>query len=88
MIQAVVPGMTREQYNGMSETMLVEIRKHRGFLAHTGISIPGGIQVVELWESQEAFDKWIQGTVMPASKAAGLPPPIITILPAERVELR
>ena len=86
MIQAVVPGMTREQYNRMSERMLVEIKRQRGFLAHAGMPVPGGFQVVEFWESQETFDAWIKNAVMPAATAAGIAPPILTVIPAERVE--
>lgn len=87
-IRATCPGMTREQYNGMSEQMLPQIKKTKGFLAHAGVPIPGGMQIVEFWEAQEDFDAWIKTVVKPASAAAGIPPFGVEIVPAERIVLR
>ena len=87
-IRARVPGMTPETYERMSVQLLEQIRKQKGFVAHAGVAIPGGIEVTEFWESQEAFDAWIKGTVLPASTAAGLPVPILEVAPALRVQLK
>jgi heme-degrading monooxygenase HmoA len=83
-IRAKVPGMTREQYNGMSDRMLQLIKTKKGFIAHAGTAIPGGWEVTEMWESQDAFDDWMKNTVMPAAKAAGIETPVIEVAQAER----
>lgn len=88
MICAQVPGMTTGVYEEMSKTLLETIRTYKGFIAHCGMPIPGGFQVVEFWESQELFDAWIKNVIAPQSKAAGLPMPILTVTPATRTQLR
>ena len=87
-IRARVPGMTPETYERMSVQLLEQIRKQKGFLAHAGVPIPGGVEVTEFWESQEAFDAWIKGTVMPAAGAKGMAPSSVEVQRAHRVELR
>ena len=83
-VTSVVPGMTAELYNGMSVQMLPVIKTMPGFIAHAGMAIAGGFQVIEFWESQEHFDAWYNGTVKPAAAAAGLAP-LMTYVPAENI---
>ena len=87
-IRVDVPGMTLQQYEGMSVSLLEQIRKQKGFLAHAGLPIPGGMQIVEMWESQEDFDVWLKNVILPASRTAGLAQPIIQVIPAQRAVLR
>jgi heme-degrading monooxygenase HmoA len=84
-IRARVSGMTRAIYDQMSEGMMPQIKKQAGFIAHAGCPIPGGWEVVEIWESQEQFDAWLKGIVMPAASAAGMAPSSVKIQQATRV---
>jgi len=66
--------MTAEMYQGMSDQMLPVVKTMAGFIAHAGIPVPGGFQVIEFWESRENFDAWFNGVVKPAAEAAGINP--------------
>jgi hypothetical protein len=81
-VRTQIPGMTSEKYEQISLTMLDRLKAQDGFLAHAAAVIPGGIEVVELWESQEAFDVWLKEVVMPTSRKLGVTPPILQLLPA------
>jgi len=83
-IRARVPGMTQQIYDQMSEHFLPQIKKQPGFLAHAGCPIPGGWEVVEMWESQQHFDAWLKGTVVPGATAAGMAPSNVEIQTATR----
>jgi hypothetical protein len=84
-IRARVNGMTKAIYDQMSEGMLPQIKKQAGFIAHAGCPIPGGWEVVEIWESQAHFDAWINGVVLPAAGPAGMAPTSIEVQQATRV---
>jgi heme-degrading monooxygenase HmoA len=84
-IRAKVPGMTQETYDRMSVQLLEQIKTKKGFIAHAGCPVPGGWEVVEFWESQEDFDAWIKGTVMPAAGPQNAPSSI-EIQQARRIE--
>ena len=80
------PGATKEQYEqvirelGISGSQLAP-----GALVHIAGPIAGGWQVVNVWESQEAADKWNE-KVLAARQKAGMPeslPP--TIFPVHRL---
>lgn len=87
-MQAQVPGMTKEQYDGMTQALFPLLKKSPGFIAHAGGPIPGGWQVTEFWESQEQHDAWLKGTIMPAMQASAGTPPNISILQAHTVVVR
>jgi heme-degrading monooxygenase HmoA len=87
-IRARVAGMTQEIYDRMSVQMLEAIKTKKGFIAHAGCPIPGGWEVVEFWESQDDFDAWIKGTVIPAASAQGMAPSSLEVQQARRVETR
>ena len=73
-VTSVVPGMTQEMYEGMSAQMMAVIKAMPGFIAHAGMQIPGGWQVVEFWQSREQFDAWYESGVKASVAAAGLRP--------------
>jgi hypothetical protein len=74
--------MTHEQYERVSTTMLDRLKAQDGFLAHAAAVIPGGIEVVEFWQSQQSFDAWLKDVVLPTAGKLGVTPPIIQSLPA------
>jgi hypothetical protein len=73
-VRAEVSGMTQEMYDGMADRLVDDLRLMPGFIAHYSRAIDGGWEVVELWESQDEFDDWYKGHVMPAVQQAGLSP--------------
>ncbi len=71
MITGVQPGMTQDMYDGMSSVLLPILAQRPGFIAHMAWPIPGGFQVVEIWDFRESHDAWEKEFVLP-----GLPPGI------------
>jgi hypothetical protein len=66
MITGIQPGMTQEMYDGMSPKLLPILAQRPGFIAHMAWSIPGGFQVVEIWESEADHDAWEKEFVLPS----------------------
>jgi len=44
-----------------------------GIIIHTAGEGPNGFRIVDVWESQEHFDRFIEEKVMPAAQAIGAP---------------
>ena len=74
------PGMTKAQYDRVVRGLdAAGHGKPKGRLYHVASPLEGGWQVLDVWESQETFDKF--GTVLlPLLEKAGvkMPPPKIT----------
>ena len=71
------PGGTREQYDQViREVGLTGSQLAPGQLVHFAGPTAGGWQVVNVWESQEAADKWMKEKVNPARQKAGMPEPL------------
>jgi hypothetical protein len=69
---AEVPNLTEEIYAGIVERVQPLMRKHQGFIAHTGGPSPaGGWRVVEIWETEDDGKKWFSENIEP-----NLPPEI------------
>lgn len=65
LVQNLVPGMTREQYEGIASTLIDKIKAVPGFLAHYAYEDDGGITVVEIWEEAAQHDEWFNNYVRP-----------------------
>jgi heme-degrading monooxygenase HmoA len=85
-----VPGMTTDQFNALFAPLVERITSFPGFLANAVGPIPGGYQVTEVWESQEAHERWMREVIVPTMHQAGLdqplPPPLY--LPLDRFMTR
>src|SRR4051812_5651405 len=65
LMTAEVPGMTQEMVDGMTE-QLEELQKGQpGFVVHANGPIDGGWSVTEVWEAEENWDAWFEGTIKP-----------------------
>jgi hypothetical protein len=60
-----VPGMTRDQYEGLVFPVTDEVRRAPGFILHVGFPTESGWGVTEVWESRETFDRWYEAKVRP-----------------------
>ncbi len=54
------PGQTQEQYDAAVEQMNLEESLPEGWIFHAAGPTEDGWRVVEVWESQEAFDAYYQ----------------------------
>lgn len=71
-----VAGATLEQYDQVNEQLGSE--KPEGVHAHIAGSIDGGIRVIEVWDSTEHIDRYMQSGLAEALERASIPEPKIT----------
>jgi hypothetical protein len=58
---------TLEEYDQVSEKLDAENNPPAGLIVHTGADVGGGkLKVVDVWESQENFQKFVQERLAPA----------------------
>jgi hypothetical protein len=65
LMTAEVPGMTQEMVDGMAAALKDQMKAHPGFVVHTNGPVDGGWRVVEVWDSEELFTAWYEGSVKP-----------------------
>jgi heme-degrading monooxygenase HmoA len=65
---------SREVYESVNENMFGsrEPQMIEGLIVHTAGEGPDGFCVVDVWESREAFDTFMNGRVMPAVEELGI----------------
>ena len=64
-------GFTQAQYESVFNEVVPNGRMLAGMLFHLGGPIEGGWRVVDMWESQEAFEKFSHETLAAAMQRAG-----------------
>lgn len=70
------PGMTRENYEEMNRQMFGSARPSAsidGLIIHTAGEGPNGFRIVDVWESQEQFERFMEEKIMPAAEAMNAP---------------
>jgi quinol monooxygenase YgiN len=70
------PEWTREQYEEMNERMFGTMAPSpapEGLILHTAGKGPNGWRVVDVWESREHFERFLEDQVMPAAEEMGAP---------------
>ena len=69
------PGVTEEQYYTVLEQLNLGGRMPHGGIFHAAGPIEGGWRVVDVWESEEAFDTFFRERLEQAMRNAGMPRP-------------
>ena len=67
-----VPGVTVEQFNQLFAPLLDQLKAFPGFISHISGASATGYQVTEVWESQEAHERWLLEVVGPVASRAGI----------------
>ena len=82
----VLPGGTKEQYEQViHEIGVTGSQLAPGQLVHIAGPVEGGWQVVNVWESQEAGEKFFKEKVTPAAQKAGLSNLVPKFFPVHRL---
>jgi hypothetical protein len=82
---AEIRGMTKAQYDQAVAQVQDQLRKAPGFMGHTGGPMEGGYRVMELWNSREECERFMQQTIMPMAQRVGIPPFEPQFLPVDNV---
>jgi heme-degrading monooxygenase HmoA len=71
-----IPGATTEQYDRVNEVLGIDPSKPpAGLISHTAGSTGDGLLIVDLWESQQAFEEFFGGRdVVGAMEQVGVQP--------------
>ncbi|MDX6556452.1 MAG: hypothetical protein QOD86_2647 [Miltoncostaeaceae bacterium] len=69
------PEGSQEIYDRVREVLGVDTAPAGGILHVAGPSPNGGWRVIEVWESQEACQRFVTERLLPAFEAVGAPPP-------------
>jgi len=76
------PVGTVEQYDAVIEEMNLGGKPGPGGIFHVaGPMEGGGMRIVDVWESQEAMEKFAGEQIMPITQKHGLAPPTVTVWP-------
>jgi hypothetical protein len=80
------PGATLEQYDKVLELMNLGGKTAPHGIFHVSGPMDGGVRVVDVWESAEAFEKFSQEQIAPLTKQAGFTaPPKVTSWPVHNM---
>src|SRR5262249_55705074 len=80
------PGVTRETYEAVMKELQLDANPPDGLLFHVAVFVEGGMRVVDLWQSAEAFQTAAEQRLMPAGERAGVTTqPTIEIHPAYNI---
>jgi hypothetical protein len=75
------PGVTVEQYDAVMDDLGLGGKPYKGGIFHVAGPIEGGWRVVDVWESQEAFDTFLQQKLGAVLQKNGLQPPQVQLWP-------
>lgn len=66
---AKFPGGTQEQYKAVHDSL--DVGRPDGCIVHSAGPIDGGWGVIDFWDSTEAFERFVEGKLMPAVQQLG-----------------
>src|SRR5262245_5623185 len=67
-----VHDMTNREYRAVLDRMGVEERPEPGIYLHITAQTAFGYRIIELWDSQDGFEKFAQRRMLPALKELGI----------------
>jgi hypothetical protein len=77
-----IADLTPAEYRAVLDELGVEKRPEAGIYLHLATPTDFGFRILEIWDHEEGFDRFLQDRLTPASKAVGLNREIkITVTP-------
>jgi hypothetical protein len=78
--------VTPEQYDEARRTVRWEEEAPAGGMFHVAAATEGGMQIVDVWESADDFNRFVEERLMPGLQSIGITAqPTVKILPAHRI---
>ena len=65
-------GLTADEYRAVLDKMGVETHPAANIFLHLSATIEGGYRIVEIWDSKEGFEEFLQKRLGPANQALGI----------------
>ena len=80
------PGLTQDQYNQVMRTLDLDKKPPNGGIFHVAGFTTGTLHVLDIWESQQAFEKFQKERLDDAIKKAGITShPKVQFYPAHNI---
>jgi hypothetical protein len=79
-------GMNADTYDAIGKEMNFPNEIPDGLLSHVAGPVDGGFQIVDVWESLEKFEAFMESTLMPAMAKVGYEVPA-SPQPPEQIEV-
>jgi len=86
-VVAEIRGMPKTQYDQAIAEVQDQLRQAPGFMGHAAGPMEGGYRIMELWNSREECERFLQQTIMPMAQRLGFPPFEPQFLPMDNVVL-
>lgn len=85
LMRAELQGVAVDQIRSLMAPLKEQIKSFPGFIAQASGPVPGGYQVTEVWETQEAHERWVREVVGPmaAQQLGGTEVPPTQYLPLD-----
>jgi len=80
-----IPGLTQDQYDKIIEVLQSGGITAPGRIFHVAGPMEGGWRVVDVFESQEAFEQFIGGSLGPIMQKLGVAPPPLKFSPVHNM---
>src|SRR5262249_27508798 len=66
-----INGLTEQEYRAVLDELGVEARPEGGIYLHLTTPTDFGFRIIEIWDEQEGFDRFLTNRLVPATKAGG-----------------
>ena len=67
-----VIGLTATEYRAILDELGVETRPESGIYLHMTTPTEAGFRILEVWDEQAGFERFVEGRLVPANRAVGL----------------
>ena len=67
-----ITGLTPEGYRAVLDKMGVETQPATGIFLHLTTATDFGYRIVEIWDTKEGFEEFLENRLAPASEALGI----------------
>ncbi len=74
-------GGTLAQYDAVINDMNLGGKPYKGGIFHVAGPTEDGLRIVDVWESQEAFDTFAHALLYPITQKHGITPPEVKVWP-------
>lgn len=79
------PGAGQQLYDQIVQELKLGGRLAKGGIFHVSGPMDGGMRIVDVWESQEAFDTFQRDRLGPIAQKLGLAVPKVTVWPVHNM---
>lgn len=82
-----IPGMRQEQYDAIIDRLQARGALAEGRKAHVSCPSENGWYVLDVWESPQALERFVQSALGPTFQEVGVPAPAPSVVPLHNLLL-